>query len=277
MGRRARVRPGYRTNHLAVNQVFPLLTGYLGCPHPPSLAPVMHPVYAYLIISKAGGSILVDSGNPRKLVGQTRATPWFDAPLSMNSDDDLGARLDRIGYSVSDIDLLVATHFDFDHCGNTDLFDQTGIVCAVQKDQLDDAKSSDRYDRLLWDRPGLRFNALNGDTELDHGITLLETSGHAAGHQSLHVEIEDGSLLLTIDAISEPSALAEGPFPAFYIDDAPAWRRSRKKLVTIAESTGAVLIFGHDPGQVELLASGTGPIELTDELRQSGAPTRRAA
>ena len=53
-----------------MNQVFPLLTGYLGWAQLPSLDPVMHPVYAYLIVTAGGASILVDSGNPRSLMGQ---------------------------------------------------------------------------------------------------------------------------------------------------------------------------------------------------------------
>lgn len=237
---------------------------------------VMHPVFAYLIVTPGQRAILVDSGNPRTLVGKKRALPWFDAPISLCPQDDLVARLATVGHAVSDIDLLVATHFDFDHCGNTGLFDNMGIACIVQGEQLRDARTGDRYDRELWDRPGLRYTAASGDTEIEAGITLLETSGHAAGHQSLYVEIEDGSILLAIDAIPEVGAMGDGPFPNFYIEDDPAWRLSREKLLNLAEATGAVLVFGHDPGQGQLLASNPGPIKLTDALRQSGSPIRNA-
>jgi glyoxylase-like metal-dependent hydrolase (beta-lactamase superfamily II) len=117
---------------------------------------------------------------------------------------------------------------------------------------------------------------VDGDTEIDDGVTLLETSGHAVGHQSLHVEIEGGSVLLTIDALSDATAFTDGPFPSFYVEDEPAWRRTREQMIRLADRTGAVMIFGHDPGQVRLLGGGDGPITLTEALRQSGSPVRRA-
>ena len=230
-----------------MNQVFPLLTGYLGWAQP-SLDPVMHPVYAYLIVTAGGASILVDSGNPRSLVGQPRALPWFDAPLSMGAEDDLTARLAGTGRTISDIDLLVATHFDFDHSGNTDLFDDSGIQCFVQAALLDDAMAGDRSEPGLWNRPGVRYVSVTATT-LAPGITLLESSGHATGHQSLLVEIENGSLLLAVDAIPDAPAMGSGPFPSFYIEDRAAWQRSRDKLLDLAASSGATVIFGHDPAQ----------------------------
>jgi N-acyl homoserine lactone hydrolase len=259
-----------------MNQVYPLLTGFLGWPAPPSLTPIMHPVYAWLIVTRGGRSILVDTGNPRSLAGKSRALPWFDAPLMMGGDDDLAARLARTGHSIDDIDLLVATHFDFDHCGNHDLFDNSGITCVAQRAMLDDAETGDRYDRHLWLRPGIRYQRLVGDAEIDHGVTLLETSGHAVGHQSLSVQIDGGSVLLAIDALADSSAYTDGPFPSFYVDDEIAWRGSREKLIRLSERTGALMIFGHDPAQARLLGAGDGPITLTEALRQSGAPVRRA-
>ena len=92
-----------------------------------------------------------------------RALPWFDAPLSMGAEDDLTARLAGTGRTISDIDLLVATHFDFDHSGNTDLFDDSGIQCFVQAALLDDAMAGDRSEPGLWNRPGVRYVSVTGD------------------------------------------------------------------------------------------------------------------
>jgi glyoxylase-like metal-dependent hydrolase (beta-lactamase superfamily II) len=117
---------------------------------------------------------------------------------------------------------------------------------------------------------------VDGDTEIDHGVTLLETSGHAVGHQSLHIEVDGGSVLLTIDALADATTFTDGPFPTFYVEDEPAWRRTREKLIRLADWTGAVMIFGHDPAQGRLLSAVDGSITLTEALRQSGSPVRRA-
>ena len=112
----------------------------------------------------------------------------------------------------------------------------------------------------------MRYVSVTGDYALAPGITLLESSGHATGHQSLLVEIENGSLLLAVDAIPDAPAMGSGPFPSFYIEDQAAWQRSRDKLLDLAASSGATVIFGHDPAQAELLAPAPGPVQLTPTL-----------
>ena len=43
---------------------------------------------------------------------------------------------------------------------------------------------------------------VDGDTELLPGVTLIETSGHAPGHQSVLVRLpKTGAVLLVIDAV----------------------------------------------------------------------------
>src|SRR5512135_801914 len=55
---------------------------------------------------------------------------------------------------------------------------------------------------LDFDHPALRYRLIEGDTELRPGLTLLETSGHAPGHQSVLVRLpQTGPVLLTIDAV----------------------------------------------------------------------------
>ena len=42
---------------------------------------------------------------------------------------------------------------------------------------------------LDFDHPALRYRLIEGDTELVPGLTLLETSGHTPGHQSVLVHL----------------------------------------------------------------------------------------
>lgn len=53
-----------------------------------------------------------------------------------------------------------------------------------------------------FDQPTLRYQLIEGDIELLPGLTLLETSGHAPGHQSVLVRLpQTGPVLLAIDAV----------------------------------------------------------------------------
>ena len=206
-----------------------------------------HPVYAYLVRTDANQTILIDSGNPRCLVGKPTAAPWFDAPIAMRPDHDLVAQLARHGLNADDIDLLVSTHFDFDHCGNHDLF-HGGVVSLVHADALEAARQdSGRFDPALWDIPGLTYSPFNGDLDLAPGLQLLHTPGHAAGHLSVFIETESGPLILAIDALADSAAIRHDPLPSFYVEDELAWETSRTRLLALAREGNAVLIPGHEP------------------------------
>src|SRR6266700_3014348 len=68
--------------------------------------------------------------------------------------------------------------------GYNDAFPQAELI--VQREHYELARSGHpRFAaaRVHWDHPALRYRLIDGDTELLHGLTLLETSGHTPGHQ----------------------------------------------------------------------------------------------
>lgn len=208
----------------------------------------LDPVPGYLIRTASGRNVLVDTGNPAALIGKATSEPWEPLRNDTRLEDDVVSRLAELNLTPADIDLLICTHFDFDHCGRHDAFAAHGIRAMVQRRHLDDARSSAAYDRGLWDLPGIEYDAIDGDVELEPGLRLLETSGHVPGHQSVYVETASGPVLLAIDAINRGEELDGREFPAWYVD-LPEARRSRDRLVALAAETDAHLIFGHDPHQ----------------------------
>jgi N-acyl homoserine lactone hydrolase len=205
-------------------------------------------VPAYLIESATGKRYLVDTGNPKSLIGATNCGPWYHAEADIGPEDDPIARLAKLGLQPSDIDAVIATHFDFDHAGRYDVFGPLGTDVWVQRAQIRSALSEpDRYDSALWKIPGLRWQQLDGDHELEPGITLLRTDGHAVGHQSLLIEMETGPVILAIDACDSAETFASREFPDYF--DVPTTNASIDRLKEISERTGAPIIFGHDPKQ----------------------------
>jgi N-acyl homoserine lactone hydrolase len=202
--------------------------------------------------------VLVDSGNPASLIGAEVASPWTGLLADVRPQDDIVARLTELGLAPGDVDLLVSTHFDFDHCGRHDAFAAAGVESVVQRQHLEAARRDARYDPALWDLPGLRYTAVDGDTELEPGLSLIETSGHAIGHQSLLVDTADGPVILAADAISSRTVLKERTVPDWYSDTAEALR-SIDRLATLASEAGALLIFGHDALQWGTLPKSPAP------------------
>jgi len=243
---------------MAAHELYLLHLGQLGLPDAETGATHFAQVPGYLIRAASGRTLLVDTGNPVSVIGQPTAAPWWDHPNDTRPQDDLVQRLAELGITPGDVDLLISTHFDFDHCGRHDAFAGSGITSLVQREQLDVARDESRFDSALWDIPGIAYTPVDGDVELEPGLRLIASSGHAIGHQSVYLETADGPVLLAIDAISIPEQITMKQFPST-TPDPEAALRSRDKLVALAAETGAFLLMGHDAQQWATLPKSPAP------------------
>ncbi len=203
----------------------------------------------YLVQTSDGRNILIDSGLPADY------TPPPGMPPAENEINVL-EHLADLGLRPGDIDLLICTHFDVDHAGYHDVFTRAELV--VQHDHYALARGGHvRYAaaRAHWDHPALRYRLIEGDTELLPGLWLIETSGHAPGHQSVLVDLpQTGRVLLAIDAVV---------LQRLFTADRRAWptddneeqlRASTRKLLNLVEREHvALVIFGHDGEQWQTL------------------------
>lgn len=206
------------------------------------------PVPAYLIISARGKRYLVDTGNPAGMIGATSCDPWYHAGCEITPADDPIARLAALGMASQQVDAIIATHFDFDHAGRYDVFGPLGTDVWVQRAHIGSALSNpDRYYAALWNIPGLRWHQLDGDFEIEPGLHLIRTDGHAVGHQSLMIETETGPVILAADAIDTRRMMEERTFADYY--DAERTNSSIDRLAALSAETGAEIIFGHDREQ----------------------------
>ncbi len=200
------------------------------------------PIVCYLVQTDDGKNILIDSGLPEIIP---------EADSGFENGRDVIEQLASIGLKPDDIDTVISTHYDGDHAGRHAAFTKAQYV--VQRAHHADAASNPRYAdvRSQWDQPMARIRLVDGDTELLPGLELLETSGHAPGHQSVLVRLpQTGPVLLTIDAVS----FAEG-FTRDQQDDesdpnATAIRASTNKLLDLVEREQiGLVIFGHEGPQ----------------------------
>jgi N-acyl homoserine lactone hydrolase len=233
---------------MAAHELYLLHLGQLGSRDPVTGETNFGQVPGYLIRTTSGRTVLVDTGNPAALIGQPTGAPWWDLLNDTRPQDDVVQRLAELGITPGDVDLLISTHFDFDHCGRHDAFAAAGITSLVQRDHLDAARDDPRFDPALWDLPGIAYTPVDGDFELEPGLRLIASSGHVIGHQSVFVETADGPVLLAIDAIAFADQITMKRFPSTYPDPEAALR-SRDKLVAVAAETGAFLLMGHDGAQ----------------------------
>lgn len=203
----------------------------------------------YLIEMSNGKRILIDSGFPADI-------PQPSGKSSIGQETNVIEQLDKLGLSPGDIDILICTHFDVDHAGYHDAFPTAEFI--VQREHYELARSGHpRFApaRAHWDHPALQYRLIEGDTELLSGLTLLETSGHTPGHQSVLVRLpQTGPVLLAIDAVvMQPLfTLERHTWPMD--DNEEQLRASTRKLLEVVEREHvALVVFGHDGQQWQTL------------------------
>ena len=203
----------------------------------------------YLVQTSDGKNILIDSGLPADYV------PPLEAPQAENVKNVI-EHLADLGLRPDDINMLICTHFDVDHAGYHDAFPTAELI--VQRSHYELARSGHpRYAsaRHHWDHPALQYRLIAGDTEILPGFSVIETSGHAPGHQSVLVHLpQTGKVLLAIDAVvlQRLFTLDRRAWP---IDDnEDQLLASTQKLQELVEREHvALVIFGHDGEQWQTL------------------------
>ena len=215
---------------------------------------VVTPVYAYLL-ETGDDLVLVDTGMNPVHIAEPHA--GFDSAFAailtprMTEADRLEARLAEAGLSPADVTAVVNTHLHFDHMGSNALF--TGVPIYIQRAHYEAALGHPAYPNHLWNLPALRYELLDGETELFPGVELVLTPGHAPAHQSLLVTLGRGArVLLCGDAILSRANLDQDDW-ATQADPETA-RESAARLVALAAERNALMIFGHDPMQMHELA-----------------------
>ncbi len=203
----------------------------------------------YLVEMSDGKRILIDSGLPADI-------PQSPGMPVLENERNVIEHLASLGLRPDDINILICTHFDVDHAGYHDAFTNAELI--VQREHYELARSG--YARFAparshWDSPSLHYRLIDGDTELLPGLTLIETSGHTTGHQSVLVRLpQTGSILLAIDAVV---------MQRLFTPERQAWpmdeneeqlRASTRKLLGIVEREHvALVVFGHDGEQWKTL------------------------
>jgi len=112
-----------------------------------------------------------------------------------------------------------------------------------------ESPESTGYVRADYERPELRWQTIRGERDLfgDGSVRLIETPGHSAGHMSLLLSLNDtGPVLLTADACDNRYQW-EGRAHPRALHSRQQAARSLDLLHGVAEETGALVVFGHDP------------------------------
>jgi glyoxylase-like metal-dependent hydrolase (beta-lactamase superfamily II) len=217
----------------------------------------------FFLLRHPRGDVIVDGGNPLAVARDPRSH-WGGLAdifeVHMTEEQHCAAQLARLGIDPDSIGHIVQTHLHIDHTGALGHFPNATVV--VHERELNAARSAESpeasgYVRLDYDRPELRWQTVSGgehDLFGDGSIRLIESPGHSAGHMSVLLDLEEtGPMLLTADA-SDNRDQWEGRAHPRALHSRERANRSMEQLRGLAERTGALVVFGHDPGNWAQLA-----------------------
>ena len=163
--------------------------------------------------------------------------------------EEVSARLEAIDRDPGKIDLVINSHFHFDHVGGNALIPNATML--VQRSEWDagmDAETAARhgYNPRDFDL-GHKLRLIDGEHDVfgDGSVVCLPTHGHTRGHQSLKVRTASGDIVIAADACYFCQTLRERRLPR-YVADREGMLASLDRLEAL-ERGGARLFFGHDP------------------------------
>ena len=162
------------------------------------------PVYSVLV-EHDDGLFLLDTGID--LDHMNRVLP-FELP-EQTEEQTIPGQLEKCGYGVADVTVLVNSHLHIDHVGGNQLFRGSGVRNLIHERELAQARNHEPfeffgYSDKSWDVEGLNIRTFSGDQELAKGLTALETPGHTVGHCSFLLEGAERSMLCLLYTSPSP-------------------------------------------------------------------------
>jgi N-acyl homoserine lactone hydrolase len=169
--------------------------------------------------------------------------------IGIDPGEEVSARLEAIGRDPARIDLVINSHFHFDHVGGNGLIPNATML--VQRREWDagmdpDTAARHGYNPRDFDL-GHKLRLVGGEHDVfgDGSVVCMPTHGHTPGHQSLLVRLDSGDVVLAADACYFCRTLRERRLPR-YVHDREAMLASLDRLAALEEA-GARIVFGHDP------------------------------
>lgn len=200
-------------------------------------------------IEGASKRILVDTAADARMATEFRG---FPAEEVASFEDALG----KVGAQPRDIDLVIQTHLQWDHCANTSKCRNAKV--AVSEDELKFAMSphpilAPTYDTTLLKQ--CNFMVVSGETEVFPGIEVIPAPGHTPGTQAVSVKTAKGKALITgfcctrdnFEPPEEVRHILPVIPPGIHLDAVQAYD-STLKIKNVAD----ILVAVHDPSYFEI-------------------------
>lgn len=207
-----------------------------------------------ILVKTPSSLVLIETGLGNKLTDKQKKIFRVREEWSVLSD------LARLGIDRNDIDLVVLTHYDFDHAGGAVMQDEAGAFeltfprakHVLQRKEWEDVLSPNlRSINTYWPvnieamKGSRNLELVSGEAEVAPGITVIHTGGHNGGHQIVRLESANERALHLGDLL--PTHAHANPLWVMAYDNFPLEAIALKeKWITSGVAAGAWFTFYHD-------------------------------
>ncbi len=210
------------------------------------------PIY---LIEHPEGLVLFDAGlDPDHVGDPAGAYGEMATRIDMRFDERhlIETHLDALGFSLSDVSTVVASHLHFDHAGALKRFPHARII--VGAGEFEYARAPERFastwfrEEDFHERHGLTFEEITEDLDLmkDGAITVLRLPGHTPGSLGLMIRLENRTLILSGDSVHTRTAFDAEIHYHGDVDSITA-RATLRRLSALTAAESAELWIAHDP------------------------------
>ncbi len=202
--------------------------------------------YNFWVIRSGDSIILLDTGYdiPKfDWLGEISVTPTPEG-------------LKILGIDPADVDMVITSHYHYDHIGYLELFPNAQVVSGqkeydywigkLKAAQLEGEFSTaeDLAPVLVAEKEG-RLRLISEPTEVFPGITVYPIGGHCPGELLTKIDTANGGLIMTVDAAHFYEQV-EHEWPFFAFTDLDEMKAGLAFITKLAGDTGATVIPGHD-------------------------------
>ena len=184
-------------------------------------------------------TVLVNTGDKLVLIDAGCGVDKFQ-----NTNGRLLGHLATAGYAPGDVDMILFTHFHFDHLWGISDGKNASLLFPSAEFVASEAEVA------FWSDPALpgkvsamqqpvvtqtnlklatpRLRQIKAGAEVAPGVTTFDTAGHTPGHMSVHISSGSEEMLLTGDVVADPEIGFLHPDWAFGFDlDVPLATKAR--------------------------------------------------
>jgi len=171
---------------------------------------------------------------------------------------NLAAALEARGCTPSDVDTVVLTHLDFDHCGGAPEVPAERVFVTATAAAWARALPADRPARRVLEAIGDRVEEAADGAEVAPGVRMVEAPGHRGGHACVEIAVEGSRRVFLADVIHHPSHVEHPEWDSEFDTDPELGLATRRRWLSELAGTGVWCAASHIEGWGTIEPAGDG-------------------